>query len=113
MNKAFSEYVTGASFSLSLSKNQITHLVLVANNSMPMNYQWFKQFNSLDNTVPARRVLQRKGLIKNSEQGIKSDCFYPELTKAGKLTMQLLQEAGLVESIEKALEGAETRKIKK
>lgn len=106
-NKVFSEYVTSTAFNLSLSKNMVAFLALVACEDNPCddekkarlgrNEAARKQYASRAgryDPIGAGRALLARGLIWSPYEN------WPGvycLTDAGRLVVQLLVVAGMIE----------------
>lgn len=84
MNNALNSYVTRVSFNLSLSSNQIASLVglneQTKDNCNPNNIKTF---------ITCGKELIDRGLVTHDR------VKYWQITKAGKLVIELLKEAGL------------------
>lgn len=92
----FAAHVTSATFQLSLSKAMIACLVQIANGSKTAN---LRTSGLYDTVVMTCIRLEARGLIHAP------DPQYPgryEITEVGKLVIQLLQCAGLVEAPQQA-----------
>lgn len=89
-NEAFREYVTSTSFSLTLSRNMITVLMSIRAGLFIMSTDLLRARGMYDTAVPSARALLERGLIERDAATIY------RLTKAGKLTCELLQEAGFM-----------------
>lgn len=85
-NPTFREFVTEASFHLTLSKNQIRFLVEAAERSKWTDDKGIVKTNMF---IVAYRALHAKGLMSS----------IGTLTKAGELTVGLLKEAGLYQEM--------------
>lgn len=103
-NSRFAAHVTSVAFNLQLSKAQIIKLLSVAENSAEEAGKYnvrkrdlYRLMGVPDSGCVSGRVLEDKGLV------YAPDARYPGfyiLTEPGRLVMQLLQIAGLVEKIE-------------
>ena len=79
MNHAFREATTSTAFHLSLSKRMIDMLCLI-------NEHQVMRFVGYSHWLNTTKALRAKGLV---------ECQRYELTEAGRLVVNLLQEAGL------------------
>lgn len=99
VNKVLREHVTSTAFNLTLSKNMIASLVCIKKGVHPIRMGDLTGGYSTE--VPTRHRLAQRGLV------IAPDPHWPgvyETTRAGDLVFELLQEAGLTQEYEKALE---------
>lgn len=99
MNSKFADHVTSVAFHLTMSKSMIVMLVSVANKRHATGVQSLRLVGLRDTSVDTGRRLEDRGLVyaPNPE--------WPgryELTRAGEIVVELLREAGLVQSIEEA-----------
>jgi hypothetical protein len=92
MNSAFAEYSTSAAFALVLSKNQCNHMLRL--DGLPEGEDVTAQVAGLL-TVGSLRSLEAKGFVHwgRNEEG--KPRGFMGLTKAGRLMVDLLKEAGL------------------
>lgn len=97
VNERFAAHVTSTAFHLSLSRSMIVSLVAIANQKTPGQYGNALRVAGLrDTAVDTNRRLEDRGLI------VAPDPKYPglyEITSAGKLVVELLKEAGLVQDV--------------
>lgn len=84
MNKIFSEYVTNTAFSITLSKNMVRLLVAIGTGKDIDTGRW----------VCDAQALQRRGLVKHVHPNV-GTLHCHELTKEGKLVLELVRLAGL------------------
>lgn len=108
VNHKFAAHVTSVAFNLQLSKSQIIKLLSIAERNPEdepglfyhQKRDIFRLMGVPDSSCVSGRVLEEKGLV------YAPDPKYPgwyRLTEPGKLVMQLLQMAGLVERIEQRI----------
>lgn len=103
MNSKFSDHVTRVAFHLTLSRSMITVLVSVANKRHATGKQSLRLVGLSDTSVSTAQRLEERGLLYAPE------AQWPgryELTRAGELVLDLLREAGLVQSVEEAFQNA-------
>lgn len=99
MNSKFAEHVTSVAFNLSMTRSMIVVLVSIANKRHATGKQTLRLIGLPDTSVSTARRLEDRGLIHAP------DPKYPgryDLTRVGELVIELLREAGLVQSIEEA-----------
>lgn len=96
-NPKFAAHVTSTAFHLSLSRSMIVSLVAIANQKTPGQYgNALRAVGLRDTAVDTNRRLEERGLI------VAPDPKFPglyEITSAGKLVVELLKEAGLVQDL--------------
>lgn len=92
-NQKFSDYVTSGAFNLSLSRNQIAQLSMMADGP--------------ETFVHRGESLERRGLIeampRRTEHDYQDEALEYRLTAAGLLTVQMLHAAGLTNQGEATL----------
>jgi hypothetical protein len=103
MNSRFADHVTSVAFHLTMSKSMIVVLVSVANKRHATGKQSLRLVGLSDTSVSTARRLEERGILyaPNPE--------WPgryELTRAGELVVELLREAGLVQSVEETFQNA-------
>lgn len=92
MNNAFATYVTSTAFNLTLGKTHIHALWAVKQ----VNYSRGLS-GGYDVFVPAVQGLIKRGLVIHLKPVGQESGWGYELTKAGELVYNLLEEAGLVQ----------------
>jgi len=100
LNETFKEYVTGTHFSLSLSKGQIFALACLVNEDQ-------QSLLSDGRFMVYLSGLHRRGLVSHNPKVnpmLDTSKSSWTVTKAGKYTFNLLQEAGLLRA-DKTCEG--------
>lgn len=97
MNKTFAEHVTNTAFFLSISKKQIAYLEVLYRTPHPHPDYYARSSILLpDNWVASYRALQSKGLVERIIDDPVSSVGHYALTNAGRITCELLVEAGLI-----------------
>lgn len=98
MNRKFAEHVTQVAFNLTLSRAMIVRLTQVALGDR--EYRLFRHLGLTGVEVPVGHRLRERGLIVAPDHNEPGEY---KLTEAGRLVFALLQEAGLIAPLEKAL----------
>lgn len=100
MNSTFAEHVTNTAFFLSISKKQIQYLEILYKTPWPHQGYYHREMfggrSNPDNFIASYRALTNKGLAEKIVDNPEKGYGHWELTQAGRLTCQLLVEAGLI-----------------
>ena len=106
INHKFAAHVTSVAFNLQLSRSQIIKLLSIAEREHDepgrhyRNRDIYRLMGVPDASCVSGRVLEDKGLVYAPDPQFPG--FYV-LTEPGKLVLQLLQMAGLIERIEQKI----------
>ena len=109
MNKVFAEHVTSTAFFLSISKKQMEYLAFLRR--FPYGCEDQNRFGGYyhqlrdnvigkDTWIASMRSIANKGLVVWIIHDSERQHGHYEITKAGELVCDLLEEAGLIQSKE-------------
>jgi hypothetical protein len=90
VNREFAEYTSSVAFALHLTKLQCNALLALREHKAKPGHSQFPL-----HTVDTMRSLERRGLVSWSRDAAGRACKFDGLTRAGRIMVLLLKEAGM------------------